>query len=173
MASGDSLWVLYPQDQVGPATLFATKDVVADASTPVFDHLVLDFDGAADEHADFELEVPSHYAGGGFTWDYEYAMDGTDIDIVELELRMLDLVDATSVLSADLGIDTQTASAIQDTPANATANEVNKTATGALSHANAGSPAVGALMLVRITRDVSVATNTDDLQLLSVHVTET
>lgn len=173
MASGDTIWTLYPQDRSGPVTLFATPDNVIDASTPTRLTPVLDFDGSQDEHADFEVEVPSQYAGGGFTWDYEYAMDGTDVDIVEIELRMTDLVDASSVLTADLGIDGLTASAIQDTPANATANEVNQTATGTLSHANAGSPGVGALMLVRLTRDISAATNTDDLQLLSVHIKET
>ena len=173
MASGDTLWVLYPQDQVGPGTLFATKDTVSDASAPIFSFPVLDFDGAADEHADFFETVPKHYAGGGFDWDYIYAMDGTDVDIVELELRMTDLVDASSVLTADLGVDGLTPSAIQDTPANATANEVNQTAEGTLSHANAGSPAVGAKMLIRVTRDISAATNTDDLQLLAIHIKET
>ena len=172
MASGDSLWVLYPQDSVGPPTAFATLDTVADGSgPPVFDFAVLDFDGNTIEHADFEVVVPSQYAGGGFTWDFLYAVDGTDQDEIQLALRMLDLTDASSVLSADLGVDTQTASARTDTPANATANEVNQTATAALTHANAGSPAVGQLMLVRISSVIGV--NDDDLQLLSVHIRET
>ncbi len=173
MASGDTLWVLKPQNKAGPTTNFATPDTVIDGSAPPSITSVLDFDGSADEHADFRLVVPSYYAGGGFTWRYTYAMDGTDVDIVELELRMTDLVDASSDLGADLGIDGLTAGAIQDTPANATADQVNITATGTLSHANAGSPAVGATMLCRLTRDISAATNTDDLQLISVEILET
>ena len=171
MASGDSLWVLYPHDRQGPPANFATLDIVQDASSPIYSFYVLDFDGNTIEHADFFERVPKQYAGAGFTWDYEYAVDGTDQDEIQLALRMLDLTDASSILSADLGIDTQTASARTDTPANATANEVNQTATAALTHANAGSPAKGQLMLVRLSSVIGV--NDDDLQVLSVHIKET
>lgn len=172
MASGDSIWVLHPEQQVGPATLFATKDWVLDASTPAALTPVMDFDGAADEHADFLAVVPSQYAGGGFTISYRYAMDGTVGTAVEIEFRMLDLTDASSVLTADLGLDTQTPVLITDDPS-ATANEYNISTTGALSHVNAGSPAIGAVMLIRATRDISFAVNGDDLQLIAIDIKET
>lgn len=172
MASGDGMFVLHPQNQVGPGSSYATKDVAEDASTPGFPMAVLDFDGAANEHADFVETVPENYGGGGFTFGYIYAMDGTDGDIVELEFRMLPLADASSVLTADLGVDTRTAAALTDDPS-ATANEFNLTGTVALSHANAGSPAPGAYMLIRVTRDISIAVNADDLQMLAILIKET
>ena len=98
-------------------------------------------------------------------------MDGTDAQVVQFEFRMIDLAIA-DVLTADLGIDTQTASEVVDTPSG-TANAVLDSPTGALSHANAGSPAVGTRVIIRLTRDFDHEANTDDLQLLSIDVTET
>jgi len=172
MASGDTLFVLEALGYTPPTTNYATFDVVVDASTPPTATPVLDFDGAANEHADWHVTMPLNYGGAGLTFQYTYAMSGTDGDIVEIEFRVFTFTDASSVLTADLGIDTQTAVAIQDDPS-ATANEFNLTTTGALSHANAGSPAAGARMIIRATRDTAAAANANDLQLLSVLVKET
>jgi hypothetical protein len=132
----------------------------------------VDFDGAADEHADFHLTIPSHYSETtGFTFSYKYAMDGTDGDAVELEFRALKIVDQT-VLTGDLGIDTQTATTITDDP-DATADDLNYSTTGTMAKANFGSAVAGDRIVIRVTRDVSFATNTDDLQLMEVYVTET
>ena len=172
MATTDTMWVLEPLGSSPTATLHATLDTISDASTPNAVIPVLDFDGATDEHMDWYVTIPSHYDGGGFTFSYKYAVDGTDVDIVEIELRMLDLADL-DILTADLGIDTQTATAVQDTPAATPINKLNYSTTGAITHANAGSPAVGDRMVIRATRDVSAATNTDDLQLLEILILET
>ncbi len=171
MATTNTLFILDPLSGRPPATLFATLDTITEASTPNAVIPVLDFDGAADEHMDWIVTVPSHYDGGGFTWSFKYAMDGADVDIVEIELRAIVLADL-DILTADLGIDTATTSARQDTPAG-TADKLNVTATAALSHANAGSPSPGDRMIIRATRDISAATNTDDLQLLEILILET
>ena len=100
-------------------------------------------------------------------------MDGTDGDIVEIEFSALTLADASSVLTADLGIDTQTAVPLTDDPST-TANEYNITSSSAdLSHANAGSPAKAAFMVLAAMRDISIATNGDVLQLLAIYIKET
>ena len=52
------------------------------------------------------------------------------------------------------------------------ADEFTQSGTGDLSHANAGSPAVGDRLIIRATRDESAADNTDDLQLLEILVLE-
>lgn len=172
MASGDTLFVLDARMVVGPSTSYATLDIVQDASTPALDIPVLDFDGAADEHADFYVTIPSNYLGTtGFTISYKYAMDGTDGDQIELEFRALHIDDQT-VLTGDLGIDTQTATTITDDP-DATADDFNYSATGTMAKANFGSAVAGDRLVIRVTRDVSVATNTDDLQLAEILVTET
>jgi len=172
MASGDTLFILTPQAYTPPASNYATLDTVADASTPAMSIPVLDFDGSADESADWYVTVPSHYAGGGFTFSYTYAMSSTDGDAVEIEFRAFPFADASSILTADLGMDGRTAVNVADDPS-ANANEFNITTTGNLSHSNAGSPAVGAFIIIRATRDISYASNGNDLQLLAVHVKET
>ena len=177
MASGDTLFILTPQAYTPPATLYATLDTIADGSTPAMSIPVLDFDGGSqNESADWYVTVPSHYAGGGFTFSYAYAMSSTDGDAVEIEFRVLTLADASSILTADLRIDdhptlTNVVSLADDPSANA--NEFNITTTVNLTHSNAGSPAVGAFIIIRATRDYDHASNANDLQLLAVHVKET
>lgn len=172
MASGDFIAELSALHFRPPSANGAQRDTVSDLSTPnqIFD--VLDFDGATDEHADYRLTLPEVYSGTtGLTFKYTYAMDGTDADIVELEIRVLKLTDSDD-LTSDLGMDTQTPVAIQDTP-NGTANDFTTSPTGALAKANFGSAAAGDTVAIRITRDVSAATNTDDFQFLNLYITET
>ena len=174
MASGDTLFVLQPLGSVPPATLFATLDTITETSTPNATIPVLDFDGSSDEYADWHVVVPSHYAGTtGFTFQYTYAMDGTDADLVDLEFSIAKIVD-TEIATADQGLDTATPVSIQDTPvATVTANKVAVSPTGALAKADAGTPVAGDYIIIRCQRDTAAAANTDDLQLINVYVTET
>lgn len=172
MASGDALFTLWPHGSIPTPTAYATLDFVADASTPALSIPVLDFDGAADEHAEWYVVIPKHYSGAtGLTFQYYYSMSSTDGNIVELEFRALHIDDQT-VLSGDLGIDTQTETAIQDDP-DATANDFNYSTTGTMAKANFGSAVAGDYIVIRVTRDESAVTNVDDLQLAAIYVTET
>lgn len=174
MATTDTLFVLTPAGGVAPATLYATLDVIADASTPNATIPVLDFDGTADEYMDWHLVVPSHYAGTtGFTFQYTYAMDGTDADLVDLEFSVVTIAD-TTIATADQGLDTATPVSIQDTPvATVTANKVAVSEPGALAKADMGTPSAGDYIIIRCQRDTAAAANTDDLQLINIYVTET
>lgn len=172
MASGNTLFILSPIGSVPPSANNATLDYIADASTPNMHIPVLDFDGSTDEHADWFVTIPEHYSETtGFTFSYKYAMDGVDGDIVEIEFRALHIDDQT-VLTGDLGLDGQTATTITDDP-DATADDFNYSTTGTMAKANFGSAAPGDFLVIRATRDISVATNTDDLQLAEVYITET
>lgn len=172
MASGDTLFELFPYGSVPPSANAATLDWVADASTPTLIIPVLDFDGTTDEYADWYVTIPKHYSETtGFTFSYKYAMDGTDGDIVEIEFKALHIDDQT-VLTGDLGIDTQTATTITDDP-DATANDFNYSTTGTMAKANFGSASPGDLIVIRAMRDISVAVNGNDLQLAEIYVTET
>lgn len=173
MASGDTLFILEPRSSGPPLTNYATIDFVSDASTPAIPFWVLDFDGATDEHAYWLVTIPSQYSEAtGFTFSYKYATDGGDADLVEMEFRVLH-VDDLDVLTADLGMDTQTEVAIQDTPPATPTNKFSYSTTGALAKANFGSAAPGDYLAIRATRDISAATNTDDLQLAEILITET
>ena len=172
MASGDTLFVLHPFAGSPPSANFAAFSTIPDASTPNMNIPVLLFDGATDEHMDWFVEIPSHYSGiTGFTFSYKYSMSGTDGNIVEMEFRALHIDDQT-VLSGDLGIDTQTETAIQDDP-DATADDFNYSTTGTMAKANFGSAVAGDYLCIRATRDESAVTNVDDLQLHSITITET
>ena len=174
MASGDTLFILNPMSGVAPASNYATLDTITETSTPNAIIPVLDFDGAADEYMDWHVVVPAHYSDTtGFTFQYTYAMDGTDADLVELEISVAKLVD-TEIATADQGLDTATPVAIQDTPvATVTADKIAVSPTGALAKANMGTPVAGDYIIIRVQRDTAAATNTDDLQLINVVVTET
>jgi hypothetical protein len=68
MAAGDSLFTLTPMARSGPATAAAALDVIAGASSPAESIPVLSFDAATDENADFAVQLPYTYAGGGLTF---------------------------------------------------------------------------------------------------------
>jgi hypothetical protein len=172
MATGDSLFVLLPLNSIPPATLYATLDVIADGSTPVMHTPVLDFDGSQDEHSEWVALLPSHYSGDtGLTFSYKFAMSGTDGSDVQMEFRVLPITDGL-LLTSDMGMDGQTKADLTATP-DAAANEVKTSGTVALAKASFGSAAAGSYIRIRASRDYNHAANTDDLQLLSILVTET
>lgn len=172
MASGDTLFTLTPEGCSPPLADFATPDIVADASTPAMLIPVLDFDGGANEHMDWFRTIPSWYSEAtGFDISAKYAMDDTDGAAIELEVRILHIDDQT-VLSGDLGIDGQTPVAVTDDP-DATKDDFNYTAAQSLAKANFGSAAPGDLICIRVTRDITVGPNADDLQLAEILVKET
>lgn len=168
MASGDTLFVFTPANNVPPASAFATLDVFAGATGL---REVLDFDGsAANETGIFSGVWPSNYAGGGINVIIHYSLDGTDAQDVQFEVSA-EVVQDDDDQDAG-GQDFGAATDITDTPATNTANFSNITAPGAISHANCGSPAIGDRMRLKVTRDFDHAANTDDVQLHAVHVKE-
>jgi hypothetical protein len=171
MASGDTLFTLLPLGSIPTATVYATLDTIADGSTPAGAVPVLDYDGAAaNEHADWVEVMPSHYAGGGLTFTIYYAASGTDGSDIQFEVRAVKTVGGDTITTENLGGATGTD--ITDTP-NGTANVMDVTPTGAITHANAGEPVAGNVMRIRVTRDFDHAANTDDAQVVAVHVAET
>lgn len=171
MASGNTMFVLSPRDSIPTTTVYATQDTIEDGSTVKGIIPVLDFAGAtADEHAEWDVVVPSNYAGGGLTFEIQYAMAGTVGTAVQFEVRTDKMVATDAIGSHNL--QGQTATDITDTP-NGTANVVDVTPTGAITHSNAGSPAAGDYLRIRVSRDYDHAANADDAQLIAIYVTET
>jgi len=172
MATTDTIFILEPEGSKPPATLFATLDTIADASTPVGTILVLDFDATTAEFMDWFVTCPSHYDGGGFTISWKGGTDNTSTGTLELEVRAVVIADAT-ILTGDLGLDAGTAATITDTPPATPINKMNQSTTATLTHAAAGSPSPGDRMGIRVKRDTATDTNTGDLQLLEVLMLET
>lgn len=172
MASGDTMFVLTPLGALPSGTLYATQDVVVDASTPTGVTPVLDFDPTTQEYADWEWTVPSNYDGGGLTLSWKGGTDNTSTGTLEIEIRVVKITDA-DVLTADQGRDAATEVGISDTPPATPQNKLNYSTTGTLTHANIGSPSPGDKMIVRATRDVGTDTNTGDLQLAEILAVET
>lgn len=172
MASGNTLFILSPQGSIPPSANYATLDTIADASTPTTFFPVLDFDTTTAEHADWHVTVPSQYAGGGFTVSWKGGTDNTSTGTLQIDVRCINVADAT-ILTGDLGIDTATAVTLSDTPPATPINKLNYSATGTLSHANAGSPSAGDRLVIRASRNVATDTNTGDLQLVEILILET
>ncbi len=172
MATTDTIWILDPLGSTPPATLFATPDTIADASTPVGTILVLDFDATTAEFMDWFVTVPSHYDGGGFTISWKGGTDADDTGTLELEVGISVIADET-ILTGDLGLDGGTIATMLDTPPTTPINKMNQSGTDTLSHAGAGSPAVGNRVGIRARRDTGTDTNGGDLQLLEILILET
>lgn len=172
MATTDTIFILDPLSSKPTATLFATLDFIDDASTPNTNIPVLDFDPTTAEYVDWHVTVPSHYGGGGFTVSWKGGTDNTSVGTLELEIRIVKIADAT-ILTGDLGVDTATEVTLTDTPPTTPINKLNYSATGTLSHANAGSPSVGDRLIIRAKRDTATDTNTGDLQLAEILILET
>jgi hypothetical protein len=162
MASGDPIFTLWPNMAIPADSNFPTPSFIALTGTgAAARELVLLFDGATDETCVIPYWVSTQYAGGGIDLVYEYSMDGSDADLIELEFSFM-TADDTEVFATK---NFQTATGIQDTPAaTAAQNKVNITAATSISDALFDAPTAGQKGWCRITRDVSAATNTDDLQ---------
>lgn len=170
MASGDTLFEFFPKQNHPPATNYATPDEFAAATgyRPILDFI--GSGGSADEAAFFEEFWPSYYGGGGVNIYIDYSTDGTSVGAVQWEVSIEVIQDADDQDAG--GQDFGTLTDITDTPSTATANINDRTAAGAISHVNCGSPAVGDRMRLKIARDHDHATNTDDAQLHGIYIVE-
>lgn len=77
MASGNTLLILTPLDNVPPATLYAVFDTMVGTSTPVENIPVLKFNDTTVWYADFYCVMPSNYAGGGLTLTFMWSAAAT------------------------------------------------------------------------------------------------
>ena len=97
MASGDTLFILDPLSYSPPATLYATIDYVADASTPVANIPVLDFDPTTQEYAYWHVTMPANYSSGGLTFSWKGGTDNTSTGTLEIELGCIVIADLQNI----------------------------------------------------------------------------
>jgi hypothetical protein len=173
MASGNTLFTIFPQNSQPPATLYATLDVIAGASTPAESILVLDFDDTTQEYADFHCFMPANYSGGGITLTIVFSAAEAATDVVAWQAAFRRVADDAEDL---------------DTTAHTyDYNEVVATAPSAVGEvayddiaftngADMDSVAAGEYFILRVTRDPTPSSGTDvtgDASLHAIHVKET
>ena len=170
MASGQTIFEFFAQDNQPPATNFATPDTFAAVTG---DRHVLDFAGAgADESAIMQRWWPSHYDGGGIDVIVDFSTDGTVTAAIQFEISIEKIIDTSDQDAGGVDFDQTPVKDITDTPSG-TINQNVRTAALSISHGECGSPAVGDRMRIKITRDFDHATNADDVQLQGVYIKET
>ena len=168
MATGDLLDKLWAWEGYPPSSNPATNDTLA-ASDGLF--RVADFigsGGSADESRFWDWVIPDHYDGGGVDFEVHYFSGGTATGAVEWEGSVGKTVDGDGASTEGFG----TVTSVADTPTG-TGNQMHVTSKGSISHANAGSPAVGDPCRFKLSRDHDHAVNTDDAQLWVVLLYET
>lgn len=164
MASGNTLLVFTPHANEPPSASFATFDTRNN-------HLVLDFDAAADENAIFAGVLPRNYAGGGITvyihWAASTATSGDCIWNAAFERvgEGQQDIDSDGFASAQAGTAT----------APATSGNIDIQAITFTNGAQMDSIAVGEAFRLKITRDADNGsdTMTGDAELLAVEIKET
>jgi len=166
LASGDLLAFFTPQDNMPPASGFATFDTRNG-------YLVLDFDDGGDEDAIFKGYMPANYAGGGIDvvvmWMATSATSGT----ISLDVQLMSLTD-----DAD-DVDTKAFAAANNanpTTANAT-GEIDYVTVAFTNGADMDSVAADETFLLKVTRDGDGTTSTDnmsgDMELWGIAILET
>ena len=164
MATTDTLLIFTPQANAPPATSYATFDT-RNA------HLVLDFDGAADEEAVFTGIMPANYDGGGLTVKVHVAFTTATSGTANIECHLERIT--------GLDIDGDSFATFQDVEvtANGTSGIEVVGSITFTSGAQMDSIVVGDLFRLKIRRDADGTNGTDDIvtdmELLGIEVTET
>lgn len=173
MASGDTLAILTPQNVIPPATLFAQLDTRAGGSTPAEALTVLDFDTTTQEYADFLIELPSNYAGGGLTVTIVWMATSATSGEVVWGAAFRRLVDDAEDIDGAHTYDYNTIGA-GATTASATGEQAYDPITFT-DGADMDSLAAGESAILRITRDTADADDdmAGDAELVMVIIKET
>lgn len=152
MASGNFLNMFYAYNNVPPTSIFATLD-----TRNV--HMVLDFDGSADEEAVFPGVLPAHYAGGGLTidtwWSFTSATTGS--------LRVQTAIERVDASGLDTDADSFASFNSAGGSAPATSGMVIKVSTTHASGAEMDSLAASEMFRLKIRRDADGTSGTDDI----------
>jgi hypothetical protein len=170
LRAGTVLARFLPMSKCGPATLYATLDTIAGASTPAESVPVLDFDDTTVEYADFYGYMPLSYGGGGVTITFIHsAAANTGVFGINAAFRLVE----------DDGEDLDTTAFTYDynEVAATVANVVGKAAYDTLAFtdgADMDSVTAGSYFILRVKRNTSVASDaTGDCSIHKIVIRET
>jgi hypothetical protein len=166
MASGQVMGIFSAGDHVPPSTSYATLDTRNG-------HLVLDFDGTADEETVFPSVLPSAYAGGGLTVDCWCALSSATSGSFRIQAAF----ERMDVSSLDIDADSFASFQSAGGTAPGTSGQFVKVSITFTSGANMDSLAASEAYRLKIRRDADGTSGTDDittdLELLRTIVRET
>jgi len=164
MASGDTLLVFLPANNVPPSSDYATFDTRNG-------HLVLDFrPDTANESAIFPGVMPRSYSGGGLTVYIHYAMSTATTGDIDWDVSFERIGDQQQDIDSD-GF--AAANSVDNTTVPGTSGNVDIVSVAFTDGADMDSIAVGEAFRMKITRDGISDTATGDAELLRVEIKET
>ena len=163
MASGDTLIIFNPQDNVPPTSNGATLDTRNQ-------HLVLDFDASTNESAVFSGIFPRHYDAGGVTVYLHYAMTSATSGDIDWDVAFERIGDQQLDIDSD---SFATVNSVDNTTVPGTAGLVDIVSVTFTDGADMDSVAVGEAFRLKVTRDAASDTATGDAELLWVEIKET
>lgn len=163
MASGNTLCVFLPADNIPPTSNYATIDTRNG-------HPVLDFDTTTQEAAIFTGVMPRHYASGGVTVYVHAMLSSATTGTLGWDVSFERMSDATTDLDADSFATAQTITAATVPGTSGVVLVLNVAITDG---ANMDSVEAGEAFRLRIRRDVANDTASGDAELLAVEVKET
>lgn len=161
MASGETLLIFTPLQNVPPASNPATLDMRNN-------HPVLEFDDTTNESAVFTDVLPENYDGGGITVEIWVMGDGITSGDFDVDVAIERILAATTDLDSDSfdtaqSSDNNTVDSIDGVPIKISVN---------LSNAQIDGLQAGEPFRMKIERDAANDTGAADMQLLVVHVVE-
>lgn len=164
MASGQTLFCLFPQDNEPPSANFAELDSRNS-------HPVLNFDSATDESAIFTCILPRNYAGGGITIYLHVSFASATSGVARYDVAFERVGDGSQDMDSDGFASAQSV----DITAPGTSGHVEIASVAFTDGAQIDSIAVGELFRIKITRDANHANDTasGDAQLRGVEGKET
>lgn len=165
MASGDTLVILDPLQNIPPATAYATLDMRNG-------HAVLDFNASTDSSAVFKSVLPRNYAGGGVTVYPHFAMTSATTGSVVIDIAFERIGDGQQDIDSDGFAAVQSATiAVPGTSGNVEAS----TGIAFTDGAQMDSVAAGEEFRIKVTRDANHASDdaAGDMELTAIEIKET
>ncbi len=163
MASGNTLYLWYAQNNEPPSSNSATYDVRNF-------HPVLDFDTTTQETAIFSAVMPQHYGGGNIVVYIHYSMTSATSGTCGWDVTIERVGDQQWDIDTDGWATAKTVTAVTVPGTTGNVDVVNVTLTAGATDTD--SIAAGELFRIRIRRDVTNDTAAGDAELHSVEIRE-
>lgn len=163
MASGDTLVLLFPQDNEPPSSNYATLDTRNL-------HPCLDFDDSTNESTVFSAVMPQHYDGGGVEVYLHYSMTSATSGDIDWDAAFERIGDQQQDIDSD---SFAAVNSTDNTTVPGASGNVDVISISFTDGADMDSVAVGELFRLKVTRDATSDTASGDAELHAIEIRET